>query len=211
MVFPRLYALGKAEITQVNSTFTEARNWYVAADPAFISEEGGILFYRGVDTTEAGGAFDKPKFRIFDRTFGGGAGGFDEQHELPSAGSPINHTKVVYSNTGRILAVVQSFDGTLDSYHCDYNCTDTNNWTQISDIADVSSVSNQAESTRRKFDVAFEQKVAEHCLYLIETILQAKDLHFEFLITAQIRHGTQQLTSTMQQRKADLETSSILG
>ncbi|HVZ62054.1 MAG TPA: LamG-like jellyroll fold domain-containing protein, partial [Candidatus Nitrosotalea sp.] len=32
--YPQLYALGKAQITQQNSTFVEARNWYVAVDPA---------------------------------------------------------------------------------------------------------------------------------------------------------------------------------
>src|SRR5574337_582199 len=32
--YPQLYALGKVQINQANSTFTEARNWYVAVDPA---------------------------------------------------------------------------------------------------------------------------------------------------------------------------------
>ena len=32
--YPQLYALGKVQINQTNSTFTEARNWYVAVDPA---------------------------------------------------------------------------------------------------------------------------------------------------------------------------------
>ncbi|WP_320408942.1 LamG-like jellyroll fold domain-containing protein, partial [Candidatus Nitrosotenuis chungbukensis] len=38
LIFPKLYTLGKVEIAQNNSTFTEARNWYVAADPLTIVE-----------------------------------------------------------------------------------------------------------------------------------------------------------------------------
>ncbi|WP_133121067.1 LamG domain-containing protein, partial [Candidatus Nitrosotalea bavarica] len=32
-IYPKLYALGKAQIGQSNSTYTEARNWFVAVDP----------------------------------------------------------------------------------------------------------------------------------------------------------------------------------
>ncbi len=158
-LFPRLYALGKVEIVNTNSTFTEARNWYVAADPAFLSEEEGIVTYRGADDTDADGVgLDQPKFKIFSAQFGGGNGGFDEEHTLPSTGSPINFTKVVYSNYGRILLVTQSFDGFLDSYHCDYNCTDTNNWTQNTNIASVFQAGNLKANGTRKFDVEFEPK-----------------------------------------------------
>ncbi|TAK17178.1 MAG: hypothetical protein EPO37_07285, partial [Nitrosarchaeum sp.] len=61
LVFPDLYALGPIEISDVQGqTFTEARSWFVANDPAIPQNRGGVLAY--ADTVTVG----TPKYRIFD-------------------------------------------------------------------------------------------------------------------------------------------------
>jgi hypothetical protein len=59
--FPYLYALGKLEIDNGSSVFTEARNWYVAADPAVLSLEEGMIAYRSNDGTNT---VNSPKIRL---------------------------------------------------------------------------------------------------------------------------------------------------
>ncbi|GBL41519.1 hypothetical protein EMGBD3_08870, partial [Nitrosarchaeum sp.] len=59
LVFPDLYALGPIKINS-GSTFTEARSWFVANDPAIPQNRGGLMVY--ADTVNVG----TPKYRIFD-------------------------------------------------------------------------------------------------------------------------------------------------
>src|SRR5581483_1300596 len=43
LVFPQLYALGPSQISYGNSTFTEARQWYVANDPVQPTKVGSVI------------------------------------------------------------------------------------------------------------------------------------------------------------------------
>ncbi|NDF48173.1 MAG: hypothetical protein EB158_08400, partial [Nitrosopumilaceae archaeon] len=175
-----MYPLGKLQITNANSTFTESRNWYVAADPAYLSEENGIIAYRDSNSTTSNVGLENPKFRVFVTSLNSSRGMFTSEKSLhPNTGnSPVNFTKVAYSPFGRILLVTQTYDGYLNSYVCDYNCTDTNNWSQQSRIAQVFTTSDTANSNKTKFDVEFETKSGKALLVYDDNATAGRGLAF---------------------------------
>ncbi|HUL51693.1 MAG TPA: LamG-like jellyroll fold domain-containing protein, partial [Verrucomicrobiae bacterium] len=181
--FPRLYALGRVQVQQNNGPiFTEARNWYVAVDPAVISSEDGIVAYRSTTGTST----SNPKIRTWSRT---GSGSWGSEVELTSAGSPIRDLVLKYSPvSGKIVLVTLSDDGFLDAYVCTDDCGSSGSWTYTSNIGKVWSVAPAVDS--RRYDVAFERTTGNAIVaYGVVDTNTAHDIAYKVLPAASTSFG----------------------
>ena len=177
--FPKLYALGKTEIEKSDgSKFTEARNWFVAADPApVISNDDAMLAYASSTNP------DLPRIRAFDSN-ANATGKWSNEVSLPSAGAEIIINLVIKHSpvSNKIVLVTLGNDGSLDSYVCTANCTTVSNWTVANDIGQVHGFAASTSEHRRSFDLTFETSTGDALLvYGVRNTATTADLGYRVL------------------------------
>ncbi len=179
--FPRLYALGKMEIKQENVAFTEARNWYVAADPPIISNDDAFIAYG----SSAASSRAIPKIRAWTSD---NKGTWGNEVELPTTGSNIEFVELKYSPAAnRLVLITSSADDNLDAYVCDGNCTTSSNWSVTNNIGAATSVS------AKKFDFAFESATGDAILvYSLVSTNASRDLAYRILPAGSTTWGSEQ-------------------
>ncbi|MGQ0605987.1 MAG: LamG-like jellyroll fold domain-containing protein, partial [Candidatus Nitrosotenuis sp.] len=148
--FPQLYALGPLEISSESGSFTEARSWFVAADPILVQQNvGGILVY--TDATAG-----TPKYRIYNNTATTKWG--SEQSAASTGVSNIDSLMIKAATTrDEFILVARTADVITVQINGTHGSAGTRCWGDGTTCGSVLTLATAASAVdSQAFDVAYE-------------------------------------------------------